>query len=72
MAGTTPVLFVRLFSFSVLYRFCLEYMRTVQLTDDFWHYQLAQSVGNSRLEVSHTTAFRTKSCMVHLLDGNHQ
>jgi len=26
-------------------RFCLEHMRTVQLTNNFWHHQLASSMG---------------------------
>ena len=45
LAGTTLVLSVR-FSFSLLHRFCLEHVRTERLIDDFWHHQLALSVGN--------------------------
>ena len=64
LAGTTSVIFVKFSSISVLCRFCLEHMRTIQLTDGFQHHQLASSMGNGRLEASHTTASRTKSCMV--------
>ena len=39
LAGTTPVLSTRS-SLFLFCRFCLEYVRTVRLTDDFWHHQL--------------------------------
>ena len=44
LASATPVLSIRS-SFSLLSRCCLEHMRTMQLTDDFWHHQLALSMG---------------------------
>ena len=38
MADTTPILSIRFSSISVLCRFCLEHVRTMQLIDDFRHY----------------------------------
>ena len=46
LADTTPVLSVRSSS-SSLCRYCWEHVRTVRLTDYFWHHQLALSVGNA-------------------------
>ena len=46
LAGITLILSVRSSS-SLLRRFCLEHVRIVWLTDDFWHHQLVPSVGNS-------------------------
>ena len=43
LAGTTPVLSARS-SLFLFCRFCLEHVKTVQLTDDFWHHQLAPFV----------------------------
>ena len=44
----TSVLSVRSSSSSLLRRFCLEHVRIVRLTDNFWHYQLALFVGMSK------------------------
>ena len=46
LVDTTSVLSVRSSSISVLYRFCLEYVRTMRFIDDFRQHQLAPSVGN--------------------------
>ena len=45
LVGTTLVLSIRS-SLFLFRRFCLEHVSTVQLTNDFWHHQLAPSVGN--------------------------
>ena len=37
LAGTTPILFASS-SLFLSHRFCLEHMRTVWLTNDFWHH----------------------------------
>ena len=61
LAATTPILSTR--SSLFLFRMCcLENVRTMRLTDDFRHFQLAPSEGKSF--VSRTTASQTKSCMV--------
>ena len=44
-AGTTPVLSVRS-SLFLFRRFCQEHVSNARLTNDFWHYQLASSMGN--------------------------
>ena len=45
LVGTTPVLFARSSSF-LLTKFCLEHVRAMWLTDNFWHHQLALSMRN--------------------------
>ena len=50
MAGSTPVLFARS-SLFLFRKFYLEHARTMQLTDDFWHHQLASSVGKNNFIV---------------------
>ena len=44
LANTIPVLFARS-SLFLFRRFCLEHERTMWLTNDFWHHQLASFVG---------------------------
>ena len=61
LAGTTPVLSIRS-SLFLFRKYCLKHVRTMRLTDDFWHHQLVPSTGY--LFVSHIIASQTKSCMV--------
>ena len=63
MAGVTPVLSARS-SLFIFRKSCLEHARTVQLTNDFWHHQLASFVGKGENNSSHITTSQTKCCMV--------
>ena len=47
LAGITPILSVR-YSLFLFCKVCLEYMRTVWLTDDFWYHQLVPSMGKGK------------------------
>ena len=51
MAGTTPVLFARSFLF-LFRRFCLEHVRTVRLTNDFWHHLKLKKKKKKKEEVA--------------------
>ena len=63
LADTTPVLSARS-SLFLFRRFRLEHVKIVRLTNDFWHHQLAPSVGKYENSNSHITTSQTKSCMV--------
>ena len=62
LAGTTLVLSAR-FSLFLFHSFCLEHVRTMWLTNDFWHHQLAPFYGNENNN-NHITTSQTKSSMV--------
>ena len=62
LADTTLVLSAR-FSLFLFRRFCLEHVRTMWLTNDFWHHQLAPFYGNENNN-NHITTSQTKSSMV--------
>ena len=63
MADTKLVLSARS-SLFLFRRFHLEHVKIVWLTDDFWHHQLAPSMGKYENSNSHITTSQTKSCMV--------
>ena len=46
MASTTLILSVRS-SLFLFHRLCLEHVGIIRLTDDFWHHQLASSMGKT-------------------------
>ena len=62
LADTTVVLSAR-FSLFLFRRFCLEHVRTMWLTNDFWHHQLALFCGNENNN-NHITTSQTKTSMV--------
>ena len=53
MVDTTPVLFVRSSSFSVLCRSGIEYVRTVRLTNDFLASSITKKKKNTEKPKSH-------------------
>ena len=63
MADTKLVLSARS-SLFLFRRFRLEHVKIVRLTDDFWHHQLAPSVGKYENSNSHITTSQTKICMI--------
>ena len=62
MNSTTPIPSARS-SLFLFRKFYLEHMSTAQLTNDFWHHQLASSVGNKK-NSNHITTSQTKSCII--------
>ena len=70
LACTTPVLCTRS-SLFLFHRCCLEHMRTMWLTKDFWHHQLALSMGKVTCKPDYH--FLDKELhRTYSLDGNHQ
>ena len=63
LADTKLVLSARS-SLFLFRRFHLEHVKIVWLTDDFWHHQLAPSMGKYENSNNHITTSQTKSCMV--------
>ena len=63
LTGIILVLSVRS-SLFLFHRFCLEHVRIMRLTNNFWHHQLASFMGKKENSNSHITTSQTKICMI--------